>query len=132
MNIQALYHIGIYTKDIEKSLEFYLEILGFKKIWEGMVDHPTGMIYAAVICSGEITIELVRPVDLNMVSDKHGPIQHLAFKVNNLKETMKELKLKGIRVFPENIESLPTFYKGIHHTFICGPSGERIELLEEM
>jgi len=132
MDIQALYHIGIYTKDIKKSIEFYTKILGFREIWTGWVDHPTGMIHASVIRSGDIIIELVRPVDLNIVSNKHGPIQHLAFRVSNLKDVVSELNAKGIKTEPEEIESLPTFYQGIHHTFIYGPSGERIELLEEM
>ena len=58
-----------------------------------------------------------------------GPVQHFALKVDNLEETILELKNKGIEI-KENIEFI-TYEGGTLHAFIYGPSNERIELAEE-
>ena len=132
MSVLGLFHIGIYTKDIQKSIGFYSEILGFKTEWYGNVDHPTGKVEAAVMKHGDCIIELVRPVDLARVTNTAGPVQHLALKVVNLEETMKLLSSKGVCFSQEGLEVIPTFMNGIRHAFLYGPSGERIELAEEL
>ena len=132
MPISGLFHIGIYTKDMDKSVGFYTEILGFNQEWRGIVDHPTGKVEAAVMRLGDCIIELVRPVDLSRVSNIAGPIQHLCLKVFELERVMGELSARGIAFSQEGVEVIPTFMKGIRHAFLYGPSGERIELAEEI
>lgn len=130
--IQGLYHIGVYTKNLEQSMQFYSQILGFTQKWQGVVNHPTmGKIPVAVMELDTCIIELVQPADLNLVSKEAGPVQHIALKVSNIAEFIEFIKAKGIKIYPEYIEELPSFWKGIKHTFIYGPSNERIELVEE-
>jgi len=130
---QGLYHIGIYTTDIERSLSFYTQMLDFNLKWRGMVDHPAmGKIKVALVEQQNCTIELVQPNDAALVNEKAGPIQHLALKVESIDKVMERWKSKKITEFPlGEIEDLPSFGKGIRHTFIYGPSHERIELVEE-
>lgn len=132
MSLDGLHHIGVYTKDVDSSLKFYEEVLGFKREWRGMVTHPTGELDVAVIKQGSCIIELVRPADLNRVSNTAGPVQHIALKVHNLEETMIEIKSKGIEFSFEGLEIIPTFWRGIRHAFVFGPSNERIELVENI
>jgi len=131
MTIEGLHHIGVYTKSIDESLAFYTEILDFQKQWRGIVDHPTGKLDVAVVRLGDCVIELVRPADLSAVTPKPGPVQHVALKVSNLEEHVVTLKERGIELQPAQIQFLPTFFRGVKHIFLCGPSGERIELAEE-
>ncbi len=132
MAVMGLFHIGIYTKNIDGSITFYKDILGFSVQWRGVVDHPTGKVEAAVMRLGDCVIELVVPVDLKRVANTAGPIQHLCLKVDHLSSVMDELSAKGIEFSWEGLETIPTFMNGIRHAFIYGPSGERIELAEEM
>jgi len=130
--IEGLHHIGVYTKNIISSMEFYVEMLGFNIEWQGIVDHPTmGQIPVAVVKKGNCTIELVQPSDTSLVSKQAGPVQHIALKVLDIEKAVELLKSKGVSLFPDYIEEIPTFWKGIKHAFIYGPSGERIELVEE-
>lgn len=132
MPLSGLFHIGIYTKDMDKSVTFYSKILGFKEEWRGIVDHPTGKVEAAVMRLNDCVIELVLPVDLSRVSNVAGPIQHLCLRVDNLENVMDALSAKGIDFSQEGLEVISTFMNGIRHAFFYGPSGERIELAEEI
>jgi len=131
MTIEGLHHIGIYTKSVDESLAFYMEVLEFRKEWRGIVDHPTGKLDVAVINRGGCVIELVRPADLSVITSKAGPVQHVALKVSHIDEHVKKLRRRGIELHPAEIESLPTLLNGVKHIFLYGPSGERIELVEE-
>lgn len=132
MPVSGLFHIGVYTKDMDKSVSFYSEILGFKEEWRGIVDHPTGKVEAAVMRLKDCVIELVLPVDLSRVSNIAGPIQHLCLRVDDLEKLMDTFSAKGIYFSQEGLEVISTFMNGIRHVFIYGPSGERIELAEEI
>jgi lactoylglutathione lyase len=131
MTIEGLHHIGIYTKSVDESLAFYTEVLGFKKQWRGIVDHPTGKLDVAIISIGDYVIELVRPADLSVITPRAGPVQHVALKVSQIEAFVEKLERKGIGLHPKKIEFLPTLLNGVKHIFLFGPSGERIELAED-
>ena len=128
MGISGLMHIGLYTRDMNESLKFYTEVLGFTVQWHDMVDHITGRIEAAKIVMGDCTIELVKPADLNRVHHEAGPLQHIALKVSDLPAVIQQLTHHGI-VFTEEMRTI-SFDGGIRHCFLHGPSNERIELAE--
>lgn len=132
MKIIGLFHIGIYTKDMDVSIRFYEKMFGFIREWRGNVDHPTGKVEAAVLRLGDCVVELVRPADLNYVSNMAGPIQHFALKVDGLEMLMEVIEAKGVTFSFEGLETLETFRNGIRHAFLFGPSNERIELVEEI
>jgi lactoylglutathione lyase len=131
MTIEGLHHIGIYTKSVDESLAFYTEVLEFQKEWRGIVDHPTGKLDVAIISRGGCVIELVRPADLSVITQKLGPLQHVALKVSHIEAHVEKLERRGIELHPAKIEFLPTLLNGVKHIFLYGPSGERIELTEE-
>ncbi len=131
MAIDGLHHIGIYTRSVDESLAFYTEVLEFQKEWRRIVDHPTGKLDVAIISRGDCVIELVRPADLSVITPKPGPIQHVALKVSQIEALVERLEKRGIELHPAKIEFLPTLLNGVKHIFLYGPSGERIELVEE-
>ncbi len=132
MAVEGLFHIAVYTKNVDDSIDFYSRLLGFQVDWRGMVDHPTGKIDAAVISLGDCVIELVRPVDPSRLAKVAGPVQHIALRVSNLQSLLKDLASKGARFEFDGIEELPSLLSGVRHAFIYGPSNERLELAEEM
>ena len=132
MAVEGLFHIAVYTKNVDNSIDFYSNLLGFQVDWRGMVDHPSGKIDAAIISLGDCVIELVLPVDPSRIANEAGPVQHIALKVSNLQSLLKDLASKGVRFEFDGIEELPTLLNGVRHAFIYGPSNERIELAEEM
>lgn len=132
MAVEGLFHIAVYTKNIDDSIDFYSNLLGFQVDWRGFVDHPTGKIDAAVISLGDCVIELVLPVDPSRVANEAGPVQHIALKVSNLQPLLKDLASKGVRFEFDGIEELPSLLSGVRHAFIYGPSNERLELAEKM
>lgn len=94
-----------------------------------MVEVKSGTTHACTLQLGSCILEIVLPPVLDSVHSVAGPVQHFALKVDNLEETILELKNKGIEI-KENIEFI-TYEGGTLHAFIYGPSNERIELAEE-
>jgi len=126
--ITDLMHIGIYTRDPEASIDFYVRGLGFALTWRGIVSHKTGRLPVATLKVGSCAIELVQPSDEKRARRQEGPLQHLALQVDDLDQTIAELGVRGIRV-TEGPEDIP-YEDGIKHCFIRGPNNERIELCQ--
>ena len=123
-------HVGIYTLDMEASIRFYCDGLGFALRWKGIVPHETGQLPVATVVLGNCVIELVHPADKSRVHRQEGPIQHIALKVDNLDKTIKELVGKRIPL-DEGVSEIQ-YEGGVRHCFIRGPSNERIELGEPL
>lgn len=126
--IEGLMHIGIYTSDVEASIAFYVEKLGFTVTWRGVVNHQTGPLPVATIQAGSCVIELVRPADLARVIPVDGAVQHIALLADDLDETAAELRRRGVAL-EEEISTID-YEGGVRHFFVRGPSRERIEIAE--
>ncbi len=128
--ITGLMHIAVYTKNMDETMDFYVNRLKFTNTWKGMVMTRNGMANAAVVKMGDCVLELVVPPDLGKVNRLAGPVQHFALRVQNMNETIEFLRSQGIEISeePEDI----AFEGGVRHCFIYGPSNERIELAERV
>ena len=99
MKAHYLGHVVFYVKDLERSLEFYRDLLGFKEV---------GRIFngaAAALTSGRTHHELL----LIQVGDAPGPppgrrrgLYHIGIKVGDsleeLRQTKRELDQAGIPI----------------------------------
>ena len=133
MNITGLHHIGIYTVDIDRSQHFYNDLLKFTTTWAGDLPLPPGIFKVAMLRMGSCVVELVQPPDSSRVASNHGPVQHIALEVSDLEEVVSELKGKNAVFETGNITTMPDFcLHGVRNIFITGPSGERIELVENI
>jgi catechol 2,3-dioxygenase-like lactoylglutathione lyase family enzyme len=128
--IKSLLHIGIYTLNLEESIRFYCDGLGFSLRWQGVVPHPSGQLPVATVVLEDCVIELVHPADESRFHRLEGPVQHLALLVEDLDATLLELASRGITLDEEVSEIL--YEGGIRHCFIRGPGNERIELGEPL
>lgn len=129
----GLHHVGIYTIDMDRSKRFYEDMLGFTASWTGEVPLPAGIFKVTMVTAGTCTVELVQPPNPSMVSAAHGPVQHLALQVTKLMDLIAQLRGKGV-VFETDVETTVRVFPphGIVRIFIKGPSGERIELVENL
>lgn len=126
--LSDLAHIGIYTLDLDRSIEFYVRCLGFRLEWKGIVHHRTGELPVATLRMGACVIELVLPADAGRVRRMEGPIQHLALRVEDLDGCIAHLGANGIDL-DEAVEEIE-YGGGMRHCFVRGPSNERIELCQ--
>lgn len=126
----GLAHICIFTGNLEKSVRFYTENLGFTKVYETYIEKNDGNIKYVVVKLDRCIIELLEPDDKkDLQLGKEGTIAHIAIEVRNLAEVVKELKGKNVE-FTTEIFGFDKLLNGVEGAFIKGPSGELIELFE--
>jgi len=119
--VTGLAHIGIFTKDIDKSIEFY-KCLGFT------VDNEENVgIRLAFLSAGNCLIELVEQVD--SPPRTAGIVDHVAMVVNNIDAAIESAKANGIEIDASTVASMPIL-GGIKNVFFEGPDGERLEFFE--
>jgi methylmalonyl-CoA/ethylmalonyl-CoA epimerase len=107
--IKKIEHIGILVKDLEASIKKYNILLGLnvKEIEEVKVKNSMNRV--AFIPVGEVNIELIQTSgqialakDFNRETDI---IHHIAFEVEDLDKTFKQLRSQGVEfVFDEILE----------------------------
>ncbi|HSE60414.1 MAG TPA: VOC family protein [Nitrospiraceae bacterium] len=99
MKAQYLGHVVFYVKELQRSLTFYRDLLGFKEV--GRIFHGQ----AAALTSGRTHHELL----LIQVGDAPGPLQgrrrglyHIGIKVGDsldeLRQAKRELEEAGISI----------------------------------
>jgi lactoylglutathione lyase len=122
--IKSILHIGLVVQDLEKSVDFYSKILGFKLFKQK--DHPSVGLKNAFLSLNSQILELIQYTDSRAgIVRGWGIIDHLSFEVENLDEAI--LKLRDAKV--ELIGSTRTL-DGEKLIFFKGPSGERLEIIE--
>lgn len=128
-------HLTVLTRDLEKSIEFYT-LLGGAKISEDLFKYENGDTEHIVHMrfDGDATIELIDPSHKDVSAVETAPLEHFCFEVENVDETVAELRAKGIDSFvDEEPHHEQLFYpNGIRVMFLTGPSGESIELLQKL
>jgi glyoxylase I family protein len=127
MNLKNIHHIAIICADYERSKYFYTEILGLKIIQE--VYREARQSYKLDLSlNGQYVIELFsfpNPPKRTSRPEAAG-LRHLAFAVENIEESVKELNQKGIKTEPIRIDE----YTGKKFTFFADPDDLPIEIYE--
>ncbi|MCD4652207.1 MAG: methylmalonyl-CoA epimerase [Candidatus Cloacimonetes bacterium] len=98
--IEKISHIGIAVKDLDAAIEFY-KTMGLEV--EATEEVPSQKVKVAFIPVGDVRIELLAATSedsaIAKLNEKRGEgIQHLALKVDNLKQELSETAEKGIRL----------------------------------
>jgi len=97
-------HIGIATNDIEQMASIYRDALGLNVVETEEV--ASQKVRVAMLPVGESRIELLEATAADSPISKflarRGPgIHHLAFKVDDIRATLADLKSKGARLIDE-------------------------------
>lgn len=128
--LEGLGHFALYTKDIDKTVDFYTNILGFQKIEEFEMEKPEGVMKIVFLMCVDIIMEVIQQPAGICDGEGDGAFQHLAIQVTGLEDLIPLLKEEGIIFETEDYIPLPHMFNGSKAIFFRGPSGERLELFE--
>jgi methylmalonyl-CoA/ethylmalonyl-CoA epimerase len=97
-------HIGIAVKNLEETLKFYGDVLGIKCVSQEVVEEQK--VRVAFLPVGDTEVELLESTSedgpiAKFIEKKGEGIQHIAFKVDNIEEAIRELEEKGVRMIDE-------------------------------
>lgn len=123
--INGLSHIGIITRDMNASIAFYRDILGFEL--ESRYANPR--IELAFLRVGDCVIELVCGTDIKPPTGD-GAVDHVALSVTGIDDLVAGLKAKGVSFETAAPGFIPDLFGGSANIFMRGPSGEMIEFFE--
>lgn len=139
----TLRHIGICTSDLENSLRFYTEALGFTlkqsidelgAPFDTLLELPGSTFRAHQLSLGEVTVELLAFGNVESI----GPAQrrpmnqlgltHLTLAVADVDEMLQRIEKFGGEVHPQTRVDSP--FGPI--VFCSDPDGVRIEVMQQM
>ena len=97
-------HLGIATKDIDEALKFWQDALGLEQTHHETVEDQK--VRVAMLPIGETRIELLEPTSPDspiskFLEKRGGGIHHIAVEVENIEESLRQLKQNGARLIDE-------------------------------
>jgi len=143
MRIEAFNHVGICVEDLERSLRFWEEAMGFRRTGDLRIDgEPTATLLEipevdlqAVYLTGHgLRIELLHYPSPGSVGDaepramNRRGLTHFAFRVENLEESIARVLACGGSVLEDTRIRNPEF--GAQVVFVTDPDGSRIEFVQ--
>ena len=127
MLFDSIDHIAIISSDYQKAKDFYVDKLGFKVKREVERKDRDDFI---------ITLEAPNGILIELFIEKNPPrrvtrpeaagLRHLAFRVQDIEESVEKLNKKGIETEEIRIDPL----NGKRMTFFMDPDGLPLELHE--
>ncbi|HNW99251.1 MAG TPA: methylmalonyl-CoA epimerase [Bacteroidales bacterium] len=101
MNISHIEHIGIAVKNLQEAINYYENILGLKCY--AIEEVKDQKVKTAFFMVGQTKIELLESTDpegaIGKFIEKKGEgIHHLAFAVNGIESSLKEMETKNIQL----------------------------------
>jgi catechol 2,3-dioxygenase-like lactoylglutathione lyase family enzyme len=116
--VQGIDHIGLAVKDVQKSVEWYKELLGLERLYEDVWGNFPG-----VVGIGDTSVAFFPTDDPNIPLPDGLPIHHLAFRVDraNFKSAQETLRQREIEFEFQNHEI-------VHSIYFYDPDGHLIEL----
>ncbi len=145
MKVESVYHVGFTVRDIERSIEFYRDVLGLS-----LYRRQTGTAEYLATITGfpgvRLEIALLRTPDgggmlelLQYVSHPAPPTEretnrpgnaHLCFKVSDVHQACEELERRGVRLISDPVEITAGVHKGGYAVYLRDPDGFTVELFQ--
>lgn len=123
----GIHHICINTPDLENSLKFYRDLLGFSVLTRESCEFGE----YAMLGLGSSRLELIMPNARNADSfGNRGSIAHFGLLVQDIDAVVAALKQKGVRFLSENVIDYTEPMGGFRAISLLGPSEEAINLYE--
>jgi lactoylglutathione lyase len=124
--IVKIEHTAIIVKDLEKSINYYSEMFGYKLRTKGN-NGKRHMAFIFLENQPGIEIELIQDIEPVVNNSHTGVVNHLAFTVENMEEAIRFYQQKGIEFKTE--QPNPTLDGG-KNIFFDGPDGELLQLVQ--
>jgi catechol 2,3-dioxygenase-like lactoylglutathione lyase family enzyme len=120
IDVEGIDHVAMSVSDVERAAQWYIDVLGFKRLHEGMWDG------VPVFIGRGTTALALFPIRANerSISERGGiRMLHLAMRANrkNFLAAQEELKQRGIRFEFQDHEVA-------HSIYFRDPDGHRLEI----
>ena len=123
--IQKMEHTAIMVQEMERSIQFYCDVLGFNVRLRGRKpDREMAFLYLE--SQPDMEVELICDVDSAVGYNEDGIVNHLAFTVNDIEAAIGYLKDKRVEFCSDEIKST---LEGGRMILFWGPSRELLQLV---
>jgi methylmalonyl-CoA/ethylmalonyl-CoA epimerase len=125
-------HIGIAVKSIEKGIEHWEKVFGYKQMTDVVVNTRQKVKVVFLKKENSLTVKLIEPSDetspIYAFSQKGGGLHHLCFKCENIDTELKNLDDMGLRILtqPQPGEA----FDNERIAFVFAQQGLNIELID--
>ena len=126
MNLSKVHHVAIIGTDYEKSKHFYVDLLGFEVIREIYREHRDDWKIDLRLADCELELFIIKNAPKRPSYPEAAGLRHLAFAVESVDETVKELNVLGIETEPVRLDEVT----GKKMTFFFDPDGLPLEIHE--
>jgi lactoylglutathione lyase len=124
--IKKIEHVGIRVRDLQKSLAFYSNVLGF--MVRGQMENKETGLKLAFLRVGDSEIELLQYPDQGPEPLPSGVIAHIAFRVDAIEDVLSRLMDEGVELRDQGPREI---FGDTKIAFFYGPDGELLELYEK-
>lgn len=133
MRISGVDHIAVAVKSIDDALRLYRDVLELKLV--KIEDVEEEKVRIAMLRVGGTFIELLEPrthdsVVAKFISERGEGIHHIALRVENIDDALREIAGRGLRVIYSNPRSLKD--RRINFIHPRDTHGVMIELVERI
>ena len=124
--MNLIHHIAIICSDKDSAMDFYAKKLGFPVVRENYrPERDDWKIDLKINEDTELELFIMKNHPERLSPESYG-LRHLAFKVDNVESSVKELEAKGIICEPVRIDE----FTGKKATFFKDPDGLPLEIHE--
>ncbi|MCS7201385.1 MAG: VOC family protein [Dictyoglomus sp.] len=120
--IKGIGHIALEVSDLEKSLNFYEKVLGFKKLFNLEKDGKLILVYLKI--AEDQYLELFPKKEI--VQKENQNFMHICLITDNIFETVEKIKSKGWHIDIEPSLGID----GNYQAWIRDPDGNKIEIMQ--
>ncbi|MCR5757968.1 MAG: VOC family protein [Selenomonas sp.] len=128
MDMKHIHHVAIIGRDYEKSKHFYVDILGLPVIREHYRQEQQDWKIDLQLQDAELELFIKKdcPERPGWPGKEAYGLRHLAFRVESVEDTARELQAAGVETEPVRRDT----FTGEKMTFFHDPDGLPIEIHE--
>lgn len=126
MKLTKVHHVAVIGSDYERSRHFYADILGFQVLREVYREERDDWMLNLKLDDLEIELFIMKDHPKRPSYPEAYGLRHLAFRVDSVEDTVRELNEKGVQTEPIRLDT----YTGEKMTFFSDPDGLPLEIHE--
>ncbi len=129
--IKGIHHITLKAKgeeEFQKTISFYEEAFGFRKLRQWGKGNEAG----CMLTNDTVILELFANGTKEEQGQGRSPFRHVAFAVEDIEAEADRIKALGYSFFIEPTEKNLGGSYPVKIAFFHGPTGEDVELFEEL